>query len=104
MLVCLNDMAASFNAVHGYATLIKEGVEQTHGIGSAADTGDERIWKAAFFLQNLFPGLFGDHGLEIPHDGRPRNVRGLRSVLACTHEEDWTASDQYRKNECISRI
>ena len=45
-------------------------MEQAHGVGAAADAGDQRIRQPAFGLQHLLARLAADDRLEIAHHGR----------------------------------
>ena len=61
-----------FDAVDFDAALVEEGMEQAHGIGAAADAGDQRIRQPAFGLLHLLARLAADDRLEIAHHGRVR--------------------------------
>jgi hypothetical protein len=45
-------------------------MEQTDGVGAAADAGDHHIRQPAAALEHLLPGLAADDGLEVAHHGR----------------------------------
>ena len=53
-------------------TVIYKMVKAADRIGTAADTGQNRVRKASLLFQYLFPDLPGDDSLEIPDDRRKR--------------------------------
>ena len=63
-------VAGGLDAVDFDALVVEEGVEQAHGIGAAADAGDERIRQPAFGGHHLLAGLAADHRLEVAHHHR----------------------------------
>jgi len=70
VLAAVEAEAGRFDAVDLDRTLIEEGVEQAHGVGAAADAGDQRIRQAAFRRLHLLARLTADDRLEIAHHGR----------------------------------
>ncbi|MNO06851.1 hypothetical protein D3C81_2288110 [compost metagenome] len=50
MFVGVHAVAASFDADDLYAWLFEEFVEQAHGVGAAADAGDQAVGQATFLL------------------------------------------------------
>jgi hypothetical protein len=46
-------VAGGLDAVDLDAGIVEEGVEQAHGVGAAADAGDQRIRQTAFGLLHL---------------------------------------------------
>ena len=54
-------------------------MEQAHGIGAAADAGDQRIRQAAFGVLHLLARLAADDALEIAHHGGIRMRAGDRA-------------------------
>ena len=58
------------DAEHRDRGIVEEGVEQAHGIGAAADRGDQRIRQPALGLLHLRLGLLADHRLEVAHHHR----------------------------------
>ncbi len=70
MLAGLDTVTGGFDADDLHARLIEEGVEQAHGVGAAADAGDQRVGQAAFLGHHLVASLRADHGLEVAHHGR----------------------------------
>ena len=62
-------LSGSFCAYQTHALVRKEIVEHTHGIGTAADTGNHTIRQSAFFFHQLFLDLLGDHCLKITDNG-----------------------------------
>ena len=60
-------------------------MEQPHGVGAAADAGDQRIRQAAFGLLHLLARLVADHALEVAHHRRDRDAgrRPCRCSRTC---------------------
>ena len=56
-----------FDADDSHRTVIEEGIKQPHGIGAAADGGNQCIRQAAFLLQHLSARFFADNSLEISY-------------------------------------
>ena len=46
------------------------GIEDPHGVGTAADAGNDRIGLAAGHFRHLDEALLADDRLEIPHQHR----------------------------------
>jgi hypothetical protein len=67
--VALGDdsVASGFDADEADLGVIDKRVEESHGVGPAADAGDEKVGKAAFFLKNLLAGLEADDAVEVAH-------------------------------------
>ncbi len=70
MAAALQPFAGRFDADHGHIRIVEKGVEQPHGVGTAADAGDERVRQAVLRRQQLLARLATDHRLEIPHHAR----------------------------------
>gem|GEM_PF-2562505 len=70
MLAGLDAVAGRFDADDLHALVIEEGVEQAHGVGAAADAGDQRVGQAAFLGLQLVAGFLADHRLEVADHGR----------------------------------
>lgn len=77
--------ASGFDADHAEVGVIDEGVEEAHGIGAAADAGDEKLGEAAFFLEDLLAGFESDdavevadhHGERVGAEGGAENIMGV---------------------------
>ena len=63
-------MAGRLDAVDFDAAVVKERMEQAHGVRAAADAGDQRIRQPAFGLLHLHAGLVADDALEVAHHHR----------------------------------
>ena len=63
----LEAVTARFHAEDLHALVVEERVEQAHGVGAAADAGDERVGQAALGLHHLLAHLPADHRLEVAH-------------------------------------
>ena len=57
----------------------RNGWNRPHGVGAAADAGDERIGQPAFGGLHLLARLAADDRLEIAHHGRIRMRAGDRA-------------------------
>jgi hypothetical protein len=51
-------------------------VEEPHGVGAAADAGDDLVGQVAEALAHLGDGLGADHRLEVADHGRVRGRAG----------------------------
>ena len=83
MLAGLDPVPGGFDTDQAHAFVLNEGVEQSHRIGAAANTGNSRIGETPLALKKLFPGLPANDGLEIAHHGRI----GMRSGNRANHVE-----------------
>src|SRR5271168_4549402 len=72
MLAAVEAMAGSLDAVTLDLTVIEEWMEQTHGVGAAADTGDERIRQATLGREHLLARFAADDRLKIADHHRVR--------------------------------
>ena len=79
MLAARKAVAGRFDAVDFDRAIVEERMEQAHGIGAAADAGDQRIRQAAFGGLHLLAGFAADDALEIAHHGRIRMRAGHRA-------------------------
>ena len=66
-----------------YIFVFNKVVKGSDGIGAAAYTGKNCIWKPAFFFQHLFLDFFGDNCLEIADNGweRVRAHNGAQYIM-----------------------
>ena len=68
----IDAFAARFNTDDVHILIIKEGIKQTHGVGSTTNCGDQRVGQTTLGRHHLLFGLFADDGLEIAHHRRVR--------------------------------
>ena len=59
--------ASTPTMLHGL--VVQEGIEQAHGVGAAADAGDQGIRQAALELLQLLAHFVADDRLEVSHHG-----------------------------------
>ena len=69
MLSGLETVAGRLDADDAHLRVVQEGVEQAHGVGAAADAGDQAVGHAALGLDHLLARLVSDHRLEVAHHG-----------------------------------
>lgn len=60
-----DSVASGFDTDEADVFIVHEGMEEAHGIGSAAYAGDEEVGEAAFFLKNLLAGFEADDAVEV---------------------------------------
>ena len=70
VLAAVEPVARRLDAEDLDAAIVEERMEQAHGVGAAADAGDQRIRQAAFGLLHLLARLVADHRLEVAHHRR----------------------------------
>ena len=80
-------VASSLHAIDLDALVIEERMEQTDGVGAAADAGDERVGQPSFGGLHLFAHLGADHRLEVAHHRRirMRACRRTDQVVGVVH-------------------
>ncbi len=59
--------------------VVAERMEQAHGVGAAADTGDDLVGQAVEAREQLLARLGPDHLLEVAHHGRVGRRSGHRT-------------------------
>ena len=76
-----------FDAGHVHAGVVQERMEEAHGVGAAADAGDQQIRQAAFRFKALGARFRADDGLEIAHHHgvRVRPGHGADDVVRGIH-------------------
>src|SRR5438132_337106 len=72
VLLGLNSLTACFDAEHLYRSILKEWIEQSDRVGTAADTSHQQIRKAPFFFQHLPACFITNHSLKIANHHRIR--------------------------------
>src|SRR3990170_3933975 len=72
VLATVETEAGRFHAVDFDPALVEERMEQAHGIGAAANAGDQRIRQPVFGPLHLLARLTADDRLEIAYHGRVR--------------------------------
>ena len=67
--------------------VFEKGVENAHGVGTAADTGNDGIGQLAKLLQTLLAGFGADHRLKITHQHGVRMGagNGADNVIGVIH-------------------
>ena len=65
----VNAASCSFNADEVNRSIIEEGVEKSHGVRAAADTGNQTVRQAAFGPVHLFTDFLANDGLEVADHG-----------------------------------
>jgi hypothetical protein len=61
-------VAGGFDAEHADVGVVVEGVEEAHGVGAAADAGDEGVGEASGFARGSGRALRADDALEVADD------------------------------------
>src|SRR6266404_4601228 len=59
--------ATGLHANHANPGISDEGVEQSNGVRSTADTGDQQIGQASFGSQDLFTSFQANDAMKIVH-------------------------------------
>ncbi|MCY1391613.1 hypothetical protein D9M71_64610 [compost metagenome] len=72
VFVGIDAVAAGFNTDDVYAQVVEERVEQAHGIGAAANTGNQAVGQATFLGVQLLFGFLADDRLEVANHCRVR--------------------------------
>lgn len=87
VLVGVDAIAGSFDAVELDALVVEERVEHADRVGSTADAGHDRVGKPTHLVEQLGAGLFADDLLEVAdHRGeRVRSRRGAEDVVGGLH-------------------
>ena len=70
--LCIHAFPGRFHADEAHILVRDEIVEDTHGVGPAPHTGDDRIRQPPFFFQQLGFHFFPNHLLEVPYHFRVR--------------------------------
>ena len=83
MLAAIQTFARGFDTDHPHAVILKEGMEQAHGVGAATNTGDQAVGQATFTGQHLRSGFPANHRLKLADHGRI----GVRSGDRADHVE-----------------
>ena len=65
MFVRVDPVTGGFNADNLDFLLIEKGMEQAHGVRSAADAGKQGVGKASFLGHDLAARFLADHALKI---------------------------------------
>ena len=90
MLLGLNALATCLDSQHSHGGVIQERVEQSDGVGSAADAGDEQVWQTLLAFEDLGPGLVSHDPVEIADHDRVgvRSVGSAQDVMGRTDVRD----------------
>src|SRR5271169_5574835 len=88
VLSALDAKSPSFDTIHFNGRIVEKLKEQTHGIRTAANTGDHGFRKLPLELQDLFLCLASDNRLKISNhhgermraENRAKHVMGIRYV------------------------
>ena len=90
MFFRIHAFAGGFHAMHRNACIIQEGVEQPHGIGTAANRCHQQIRQAPFGGHHLLARFCANDGLEIAHHHREGMRAGDRAdaVIGIMHIGD----------------
>ena len=88
MLFGHDALATGLNSQHSHRRIVQEWVEQSDGVGSAADAGNEQVWQTILALKDLGTGLVSYDPVKIAnHDrvgvgaiGRAQDVVGRTDV------------------------
>ena len=90
VLAALDAEAARLDAVHLDGRVVKELVEQAHGVRAAAHAGDEAVRQPALHFHDLLLRLAADDGLEVPHHHGERmgTVDRAEHVVRVRHVRD----------------
>ena len=85
VLAGVEPMAGRLDADDPHRRVVEEGMEQPHGVGAAADAGDQRIGQPALGLQHLRARLVADHriGSRAPWPDRDAGRPPCRSGNRC---------------------
>src|SRR5665647_2789388 len=67
MFAGFHPQTSSLDTDEAHILIIDVGVENSHGIGAATDTGDDGIRLTPDQFRHLAPGFDTDDGLKIPH-------------------------------------
>src|SRR5579875_2529285 len=67
MKSCFQALAAWFHPDDFDIQVVNKWIEETNGVGSAANTGNDIVRQAFFLLENLSTCLATDDGLEMAH-------------------------------------
>ena len=83
VLAGVDAVTGRFHADHLHLGVIEERVEQAHGVGATADTGDQAVGQTAFAFQHLLVRLAADDRLKVAYQRRV----GVRTGHGADHVE-----------------